>query len=26
MGDLQRVLKLLAPGVIERNPLAPDEE
>ncbi|MGN6474699.1 MAG: ParB/RepB/Spo0J family partition protein [Mycobacteriales bacterium] len=26
MGDLQRVLKLLAPGVIERNPLAPDED
>ncbi|HWC35551.1 MAG TPA: ParB/RepB/Spo0J family partition protein [Mycobacteriales bacterium] len=26
MGDLQRVLKLLAPGVIERNPLAPEDE
>jgi ParB family chromosome partitioning protein len=26
MGDLQRVLKLLAPGVIERNPIAPADE
>jgi ParB family chromosome partitioning protein len=26
MGDLQRVLKLLAPGVIERNPLAPEDD
>ncbi|HVT63903.1 MAG TPA: ParB/RepB/Spo0J family partition protein [Mycobacteriales bacterium] len=26
MGDLQRVLKLLAPGVVERNPIAPDED
>jgi ParB family chromosome partitioning protein len=26
MGDLQRVLKLLAPGVIERNPIAPEED
>ncbi len=26
MGDLQRVLKLLAPGVVERNPLAAEEE
>jgi ParB family chromosome partitioning protein len=26
LGDLQRVLKLLAPGVIERNPLAPESD
>jgi ParB family chromosome partitioning protein len=26
VGDLQRVLKLLAPGVIERNPLAAEDE
>ncbi|HVV77594.1 MAG TPA: ParB/RepB/Spo0J family partition protein [Mycobacteriales bacterium] len=26
MGDLQRVLKLLAPGVVERNPIARDED
>jgi ParB family chromosome partitioning protein len=26
MGDLQRVLKLLAPGVVERNPIAADED
>jgi ParB family chromosome partitioning protein len=26
MGDLQRVLRLLAPGVIERNPIAPADE
>jgi ParB family chromosome partitioning protein len=26
MGDLQRVLKLLAPGVVERNPLVRDED
>jgi ParB family chromosome partitioning protein len=26
MGDLQRVLKLLAPGVVERNPIAPEED
>ncbi|HVS67892.1 MAG TPA: ParB/RepB/Spo0J family partition protein, partial [Mycobacteriales bacterium] len=26
MGDLQRVLKLLAPGVVERNPLVREED
>ncbi|HVT21404.1 MAG TPA: ParB/RepB/Spo0J family partition protein [Mycobacteriales bacterium] len=26
LGDLQRVLKLLAPGVVERNPIAPEDE